>query len=104
MRHLGSPVRVRSAAGRARPGPPHTLVVVSERKYPSEPEPLGRTCPWCHGSGCVPRVLAYSCGTHPFRGPAETVHRSGQCRHCRGSGVYASEQDPTLDHGGDHDA
>lgn len=72
---------------------------MSERTDPpSVPEPpQGRTCQWCHGSGYVTRALAYCLGVDPFVGPAETVHRAGQCAHCRGSGTYDSDLDPTLD-------
>ncbi|WP_249374862.1 hypothetical protein [Streptomyces sp. I05A-00742] len=57
------------------------------------PRPL---CHWCQGSGFVPRVLAYNPGPDPFRGPADTVHRTGQCKHCRGTGSYDSLLDPTI--------
>ncbi|MEU1311556.1 hypothetical protein ABZ419_22065 [Streptomyces cinnamoneus] len=61
------------------------------------------TCPWCHGSGYTTRALAHCVGPDPFRGPAETVHRAGQCSHCRGSGTYDSALDPTLDRTHDED-
>lgn len=69
---------------------------MSDDTYPPEPEPHGRTCQWCHGAGYVTRALAYCPGTDPFTGPAETVHRAAQCKHCRGSGTYDSDLDPTL--------
>ncbi|MEV4440198.1 hypothetical protein AB0K09_14445 [Streptomyces sp. NPDC049577] len=62
-----------------------------------EPE-RGVVCNWCQGAGYITRALPYMPGTDPFGGPAETVHRAGQCHHCRGAGVYASEHDPTLEH------
>ncbi|MFI1971241.1 hypothetical protein BLA24_32695 [Streptomyces cinnamoneus] len=75
---------------------------MSEREYPPdpEPEPEGRTCQWCHGSGFVSCAFAYSPGADPFKGPADTVHRAGQCKHCLGRGTYDSRLDPTLDRGG----
>ncbi|MFD8997902.1 hypothetical protein [Streptomyces abikoensis] len=69
---------------------------MSERTSPSGPDPLGLTCQWCHGSGYGTRALAYCPGADPFAGPADTVHRAGQCAHCRGSGTYDSGLDPTL--------
>lgn len=70
---------------------------MSEHTSPHGPEPQARACPWCHGSGYTTRALAYTVGTHPFRGPAETVHRAGQCPHCLGVGAYDSALDPTLE-------
>lgn len=55
-------------------------------------------CQWCQGTGYATRALAYSPGVCPFQGPVETVHRSGECRHCRGTGAYDSRRDPTLEH------
>ncbi|MDT0449110.1 hypothetical protein [Streptomyces hesseae] len=74
---------------------------MSERTSPSGPDPSGRTCQWCHGSGYGTRALAYCPGPDPFVGPADTVHRAGQCAHCRGSGTYDSALDPTLDRTGE---
>ncbi|MCC3778865.1 hypothetical protein [Streptomyces sp. UNOB3_S3] len=71
---------------------------MSERTTPSGPEPQGRTCQWCHGSGYGTRALAYCPGADPFTGPADTVHRAGECAHCRGTGEYDSALDPTLGH------
>lgn len=69
---------------------------MSEREPEPGPEPEARTCQWCHGSGFVTRAFAYCDGTDPFKGPAETVHRAGECRHCRGTGDYDADRDPTL--------
>jgi hypothetical protein len=67
--------------------------------HPEHPEqPAGPMCQWCHGSGVTTRVLAYVPGPDPFRGPAESLARAGQCKHCRGTGVYDSALDPTLEH------
>ncbi|MFF4158855.1 hypothetical protein [Streptomyces sp. NPDC001678] len=74
---------------------------MSERTSPPGPESPGRTCQWCHGSGYGTRALAYCPGADPFAGPADTVHRAGQCAHCRGSGTYDSALDPTLGHPGE---
>ncbi|UQI48429.1 hypothetical protein M1P56_30970 [Streptomyces sp. HU2014] len=65
------------------------------------PEPtdeLCMTCQWCTGSGFVQRSLLHVPGPDPFGGGGESAVRAGQCRHCRGSGVYDSELDPTLEH------
>ncbi|MEV4740854.1 hypothetical protein [Streptomyces sp. NPDC049555] len=70
---------------------------MSECEDLPEEESEGRTCQWCHGSGYVSRALARTAGPDPFAGPAETVHRAGQCRRCRGTGAYDSALDPTLD-------
>ncbi|MFB7631249.1 hypothetical protein ACFC0M_09915 [Streptomyces sp. NPDC056149] len=56
-----------------------------------------KTCQWCQGTGYVSQALAYAPGVDPFRGPYETVQRAGECRHCRGSGMYESDRDPTLE-------
>ncbi|ARF56288.1 hypothetical protein [Streptomyces gilvosporeus] len=56
------------------------------------------TCQWCQGTGYVTRALAYCSGVDPFHGPAETVHRAGECKHCRGTGAYDARQDPLLEH------
>ncbi|MFJ9416905.1 MULTISPECIES: hypothetical protein [unclassified Streptomyces] len=56
------------------------------------------TCQWCQGTGYTTRALAYAPGVDPFRGSAETVHRAGECRRCRGTGRYDPRHDPTLDH------
>jgi hypothetical protein len=72
---------------------------MTERKDTPETEPTGKTCQWCFGSGFVQRALAYVGGPDPFAGQAETVIRAGQCKHCRGTGVYDSALDPTVEHG-----
>ncbi|MGW1197787.1 hypothetical protein ACWD4B_18400 [Streptomyces sp. NPDC002536] len=70
---------------------------MTDRK--SSPAPRGAfACQWCQGTGFAARPAAYVSGIDPFAGPAETVRRAGQCRHCRGTGVYDSAMDPTLDH------
>lgn len=56
------------------------------------------TCQWCTGSGFVQRSLLHVPGPDPFGADGESAVRAGQCRHCRGSGVYDSELDPTLEH------
>ncbi|MET9292230.1 hypothetical protein [Streptomyces sp. NPDC003077] len=71
---------------------------MSERGYTPEQDADGKTCQWCQGSGYVTRVLAYNPGVDPFKGPTESVHRAGQCKHCRGTGTYDSHLDPTLEH------
>ncbi|MBW1600678.1 hypothetical protein JJV70_00855 [Streptomyces sp. JJ66] len=60
------------------------------------PEGEGALCEFCQGTGSTTRAWAYVSGPDPFHGPAETILRSGQCRHCRGTGVYDSTLDPTL--------
>ncbi|UQA94379.1 hypothetical protein [Streptomyces halobius] len=68
---------------------------MNDRK--NTPEPADTMCHWCGGTGYVTRALAYSSGVDPFHGPAETVHRAAECKHCRGSGVYDARRDPTLE-------
>ncbi|WP_344025982.1 hypothetical protein [Streptomyces luteireticuli] len=78
------------------PGPDSDSGSGSGRDSGSDPFPARPVCHWCQGSGFVPRVLAHHPGPDPFRGPADTVHRTGQCKHCRGTGTYDSALDPTI--------
>jgi DnaJ-class molecular chaperone len=54
-------------------------------------------CKWCGGTGVVSASLAYVPGPEPFGARGETAYRPTTCGHCRGTGEYASAQDPALD-------
>ncbi len=71
--------------------------MIEEPQGDSESRPEGPVCRWCHGSGSEHRSLLYVPGANPFQGPGETISRPGRCKHCRGTGVYDSALDPTLD-------
>ncbi|MGD9484982.1 hypothetical protein WDH52_17285 [Streptomyces sp. TRM70308] len=60
-------------------------------------DPPEVTCRFCLGGGLTPRAWAYAAGPDPFLAPAETVLRSGQCKHCLGTGAYDADLDPSLD-------
>ncbi|MBU7597516.1 hypothetical protein JGS22_007735 [Streptomyces sp. P38-E01] len=66
--------------------------------YDPADQPEGVQCEWCQGGGAVARATAYVAGPHPFEGPMETVHHPAECKHCRGTGIYDSALDPTLEH------
>ncbi|GAA0489473.1 hypothetical protein GCM10009544_58210 [Streptomyces stramineus] len=74
-------------------------MIVQPKDMPGpEPTETGTTCQWCVGSGFVQRSLVHVPGPDPFGAGGESVVRAGQCKHCRGSGVYESALDPTLEH------
>ncbi|MEV7090890.1 hypothetical protein AB0O07_34375 [Streptomyces sp. NPDC093085] len=71
---------------------------MNEHEDTPESGPTGGNCRWCFGSGAVQYTYAYVPGADPFGSNAETVARMGACKHCRGTGIYDSALDPTLEH------
>lgn len=65
--------------------------------YASESRTNPERCNWCEGEGVRPYTWAYVPGNDPFRFRDAVTHtRMGNCRNCRGTGIYSARRDPTI--------